>query len=171
MAGEGTGSHPGTRCDWGGAEIIAGPLRGYPPEQIALALVTSLGTERSKCSQKPVGSIAVCSSLKWTDRGPLRGRHLWRLMRAQLWPLPDHTELPSGSRLPPARSGSQAPDCCRHLLAGHGDYTYQQSSYPEQGYDRSFEESTQHYYEGGEERHGGVGSGQELRRHSGGRTL
>nr|XP_035961254.1 calcium-responsive transactivator isoform X2 [Halichoerus grypus]XP_035961255.1 calcium-responsive transactivator isoform X2 [Halichoerus grypus] len=31
---------------------------------------------------------------------------------------------------------------------GHGDYAYQQSSYTEQSYDRSFEESTQHYYEG-----------------------
>nr|XP_023700268.1 calcium-responsive transactivator-like isoform X2 [Paramormyrops kingsleyae] len=32
---------------------------------------------------------------------------------------------------------------------GHGDYSYQQSSYSEQGYERSFEESSQHYYEGG----------------------
>ncbi|XP_032317384.1 calcium-responsive transactivator isoform X3 [Camelus ferus] len=31
---------------------------------------------------------------------------------------------------------------------GHGDYAYQQSSYPEQSYDRPFEEPTQHYYEG-----------------------
>lgn len=36
--------------------------------------------------------------------------------------------------------------------AGHGDYAYQQSSYTEQSYDRSFEESTQHYYEGGKQR-------------------
>ncbi|XP_046535188.1 calcium-responsive transactivator isoform X1 [Equus quagga] len=33
---------------------------------------------------------------------------------------------------------------------GHGDYAYQQSSYTEQSYDRSFEESTQHYYESAE---------------------
>ncbi|XP_061115222.1 calcium-responsive transactivator-like isoform X3 [Conger conger] len=32
---------------------------------------------------------------------------------------------------------------------GHGDYSYQQSSYSEQGYERSFEDSSQHYYEGG----------------------
>ncbi|XP_039591537.1 calcium-responsive transactivator-like isoform X1 [Polypterus senegalus] len=32
---------------------------------------------------------------------------------------------------------------------GHGDYTYQQSTYTEQSYERSFEESSQHYYEGG----------------------
>ncbi|XP_018612125.1 calcium-responsive transactivator-like isoform X2 [Scleropages formosus] len=32
---------------------------------------------------------------------------------------------------------------------GHGDYGYQQSSYSEQGYERSFDESSQHYYEGG----------------------
>ncbi|XP_077908229.1 calcium-responsive transactivator isoform X3 [Ictidomys tridecemlineatus] len=32
---------------------------------------------------------------------------------------------------------------------GHSDYAYQQSSYSEQSYERSFEESTQHYYEGG----------------------
>uniref|UniRef100_A0A4W3JWC1 SS18L1 subunit of BAF chromatin remodeling complex n=1 Tax=Callorhinchus milii TaxID=7868 RepID=A0A4W3JWC1_CALMI len=31
----------------------------------------------------------------------------------------------------------------------HSDYAYQQSSYAEQGYERSFEESSQHYYEGG----------------------
>ncbi|XP_027133014.1 calcium-responsive transactivator isoform X7 [Larimichthys crocea] len=33
---------------------------------------------------------------------------------------------------------------------GHGEYSYQQSSYGEQGYDRSFDESSQHYYEGGD---------------------
>ncbi|XP_065817736.1 calcium-responsive transactivator isoform X3 [Labrus bergylta] len=32
---------------------------------------------------------------------------------------------------------------------GHGEYSYQQSSYGEQGYDRSFDDSSQHYYEGG----------------------
>lgn len=42
--------------------------------------------------------------------------------------------------------------------AGHGDYAYQQSSYTEQSYDRSFEESTQHYYEGGKERKGRAAS-------------
>lgn len=39
-------------------------------------------------------------------------------------------------------------DLC-DFLAGHGDYAYQQSSYTEQSYDRSFDDSTQHYYEGG----------------------
>ncbi|KAE8574573.1 hypothetical protein XENTR_v10003484 [Xenopus tropicalis] len=33
--------------------------------------------------------------------------------------------------------------------AGHGDYSYQQSTYGEQSYDRTFEDSSQHYYEGG----------------------
>ncbi|XP_066558607.1 calcium-responsive transactivator isoform X3 [Amia ocellicauda] len=32
---------------------------------------------------------------------------------------------------------------------GHGEYSYQQSSYSEQSYERTFEESSQHYYEGG----------------------
>ncbi|XP_046724887.1 calcium-responsive transactivator-like isoform X1 [Silurus meridionalis] len=32
---------------------------------------------------------------------------------------------------------------------GHGEYSYQQSTYGEQSYERSFEDSTQHYYEGG----------------------
>ncbi|XP_067227523.1 calcium-responsive transactivator-like [Chanodichthys erythropterus] len=32
---------------------------------------------------------------------------------------------------------------------GHGEYSYQQSSYGEQNYERSFDESTQHFYEGG----------------------
>lgn len=48
-----------------------------------------------------------------------------------------------------ARTGGQGPaDCPPCLLAGHGEYAYQQP-YTEQTYDRSFEESTQHYYEGG----------------------
>ncbi|KAL7399615.1 hypothetical protein ABVT39_027604 [Epinephelus coioides] len=37
----------------------------------------------------------------------------------------------------------------RSTQQGHGEYSYQQSSYGEQGYDRSFDESSQHYYEGG----------------------
>lgn len=32
---------------------------------------------------------------------------------------------------------------------GHGEYSYQPPPYGDQGYDRSFEESSQHYYEGG----------------------
>lgn len=43
-------------------------------------------------------------------------------------------------------------EVCLHVLnpvAGLGEYSYQQSSYGDQGYDRSFEESSQHYYEGG----------------------
>ncbi|XP_062871173.1 calcium-responsive transactivator-like [Trichomycterus rosablanca] len=32
---------------------------------------------------------------------------------------------------------------------GHGEYSYQQSTYGEQSYERSFEDSSQHYYEGG----------------------
>ncbi|XP_036387639.1 calcium-responsive transactivator-like [Megalops cyprinoides] len=32
---------------------------------------------------------------------------------------------------------------------GHGEYSYQQPSYSEPGYERSFEDSSQHYYEGG----------------------
>ncbi|KPP74930.1 SYT protein-like [Scleropages formosus] len=32
---------------------------------------------------------------------------------------------------------------------GHNDYGFQHPSYPEQGYDRPFEDSSQHYYEGG----------------------
>lgn len=32
---------------------------------------------------------------------------------------------------------------------GHSEYSYQQSSYGEQSYERSFEDSSQHYYEGG----------------------
>lgn len=39
--------------------------------------------------------------------------------------------------------------CWIVFSAGHGEYSYQQSSYGEQGYDRSFDESSQHYYEGG----------------------
>ncbi|XP_031660104.1 calcium-responsive transactivator-like isoform X3 [Oncorhynchus kisutch] len=37
----------------------------------------------------------------------------------------------------------------RPTQQGHGEYSYQQSSYGEQGYERPFDESSQHYYEGG----------------------
>ena len=40
------------------------------------------------------------------------------------------------------------PVSCR-IDVGHNDYGYQQPSYPEQGYDRPYEDSSQHYYEGG----------------------
>lgn len=62
---------------------------------------------------------------------------------------------PTGPTAPccPPTPGGQAPaDCPPSCLPpGHGDYAYQQS-YTEQTYDRSFEESTQHYYEGGKAR-------------------
>ncbi|XP_006157778.2 calcium-responsive transactivator [Tupaia chinensis] len=45
--------------------------------------------------------------------------------------------------------GAAEPGSQQYYPDGHGDYAYQQSSYTEQSYDRSFEESTQHYYEGG----------------------
>ncbi|XP_043977179.1 calcium-responsive transactivator-like isoform X2 [Gambusia affinis] len=37
----------------------------------------------------------------------------------------------------------------RSSQQGLGEYSYQQSSYGDQGYDRSLDESSQHYYEGG----------------------
>uniref|UniRef100_A0A4W5RMX1 SS18L1 subunit of BAF chromatin remodeling complex n=1 Tax=Hucho hucho TaxID=62062 RepID=A0A4W5RMX1_9TELE len=37
----------------------------------------------------------------------------------------------------------------RPTQQGHSEYSYQQLSYGEQGYERSFDESSQHYYEGG----------------------
>lgn len=86
-------------------------------------------------------------------------------------PTPQHCW--SGSRLFPFSPApalavrpliASCPVCFR-LLAGHGDYAYQQSSYSEQSYDRSFEEPTQHYYEGGEAHRGGVGSVPQLRHH------
>lgn len=40
------------------------------------------------------------------------------------------------------------PVSCR-IDVGHSDYGYQQPSYPEQGYDRPYEDSSPHYYEGG----------------------
>lgn len=40
------------------------------------------------------------------------------------------------------------PVSCR-IDVGHNDYGYQQPSYPEQGYDRPYEESSPHYCEGG----------------------
>ncbi|XP_029012629.1 calcium-responsive transactivator-like isoform X2 [Betta splendens] len=37
---------------------------------------------------------------------------------------------------------------------GHGEYSYPQPPYGEQGYERSFDESSQHYYEGGGAQYG-----------------
>ncbi|TNM86877.1 hypothetical protein fugu_007107 [Takifugu bimaculatus] len=37
---------------------------------------------------------------------------------------------------------------------GHGEYSYQPPPYGDQGYDRPFEESSQHYYEGGNSQYG-----------------
>ncbi|XP_054901956.1 calcium-responsive transactivator-like [Poeciliopsis prolifica] len=37
----------------------------------------------------------------------------------------------------------------QYYADGLGEYSYQQSSYGDQGYDRSLDESSQHYYEGG----------------------
>lgn len=39
--------------------------------------------------------------------------------------------------------------CWIVFCTGHGEYSYQQPSYGDQGYDRSFDDSSQHYYEGG----------------------
>ncbi|XP_073539112.1 calcium-responsive transactivator isoform X1 [Phyllobates terribilis] len=36
----------------------------------------------------------------------------------------------------------------QYYTDGHSDYSYQQSSYGEQSYDRTFDDSSQHYYEG-----------------------
>ncbi|XP_074538465.1 calcium-responsive transactivator-like isoform X3 [Halichoeres trimaculatus] len=44
---------------------------------------------------------------------------------------------------------SSEPTNQQYYPDGHGEYSYQQSSYGDQGYDRSFDDSSQHYYEGG----------------------
>ncbi|XP_067856459.1 calcium-responsive transactivator-like isoform X1 [Heptranchias perlo] len=48
-----------------------------------------------------------------------------------------------------AQQGSSQQYIGQEDYYGHSEYAYQQSSYAEQGYERSFEESSQHYYEGG----------------------
>ncbi|KAM4691261.1 calcium-responsive transactivator [Rhinophrynus dorsalis] len=45
--------------------------------------------------------------------------------------------------------GSSEPMGQQYYTDGHSEYSYQQSSYGEQGYDRTFDDSSQHYYEGG----------------------
>ncbi|RXN21166.1 calcium-responsive transactivator isoform X1 [Labeo rohita] len=47
-----------------------------------------------------------------------------------------------------AQSSSE-PVSQQYYSDGHGEYSYQQSSYGEQSYERPFDESSQHYYEGG----------------------
>ncbi|XP_043092800.1 calcium-responsive transactivator-like isoform X2 [Puntigrus tetrazona] len=44
---------------------------------------------------------------------------------------------------------SSEPVSQHYYSDGHGEYSYQQSSYGEQNYERSFDESSQIYYEGG----------------------
>lgn len=39
--------------------------------------------------------------------------------------------------------------CLNMCLTGHGEYSYLPSSSGEQGYERPFDEASQHYYEGG----------------------
>ncbi|KAL4648934.1 calcium-responsive transactivator isoform X1 [Arapaima gigas] len=53
-----------------------------------------------------------------------------------------------GEQYPHSQSSSE-PISQQYYPDGHGDYAYQQSSYGEPGYERTFDESSQHYYEGG----------------------
>ncbi|PIO15550.1 hypothetical protein AB205_0093740 [Aquarana catesbeiana] len=43
---------------------------------------------------------------------------------------------------------SSEPISQQYYTDGHSEYAYQQSSYGEQSYDRTFDDSSQHYYEG-----------------------
>lgn len=134
-----------------GAEASARPPRGRPQSRghdgNRAGTLTARGHWHLSCRWAPEGRTAVCVWLKWTAHG----RGLWGLM-----PSAGHHPAPQSCRRARQSGGQPLTEGC-HLLAGHGDYAYQQASYSEQSYDRSFEESTQHYYEGGTERRGGVG--------------
>lgn len=149
MAGEGWAPRQGPSVT--GAEASARPPRGRPQSRghdgNRAGTLTARGHWHLSCRWAPEGRTAVCVWLKWTAHG----RGLWGLM-----PSAGHHPAPQSCRRARQSGGQPLTEGC-HLLAGHGDYAYQQASYSEQSYDRSFEESTQHYYEGGTERRGGVG--------------
>ncbi|XP_061760526.1 calcium-responsive transactivator-like isoform X4 [Nerophis ophidion] len=86
------------------------------------------GNQGSSLSQRPMGSYRSSqqgSAQQYSGQNEFYGEHY------------GHTQ------------SSSEPINQQYYPDGHGEYSYQQPSYGEQSYERSLDESSQHYYEGG----------------------
>ncbi|XP_034067077.1 calcium-responsive transactivator-like isoform X4 [Gymnodraco acuticeps] len=96
--------------------------------QQAMGMMGQSSQGNSMMSQRPMGSY------RSSQQGPA-----WQCMGQEEFYGEQYGHTQSSSK----------PINRQYYPDGHGEYSYQQSSYGEQGYDRSFDESSQHYYEGG----------------------
>ncbi|XP_029579450.1 calcium-responsive transactivator isoform X6 [Salmo trutta] len=100
----------------------------YQGQQTAMGMLGQSGQGNSMVSQRPMG----------TYRPTQQGCALQYMGQDEFY----------GEQYGHTQSSSE-PINQQYYPDGHGEYSYQQSSYGEQGYERPFDESSQHYYEGG----------------------
>ncbi|XP_041702606.1 calcium-responsive transactivator isoform X5 [Coregonus clupeaformis] len=105
-----------------------GGQQQYQGQQAAMGMLGQSGQGNSMMSQRPMGTYRPTqqgSAPQYMGQDDFYGEQY------------GHTQ------------SSSEPINQQYYPDGHGEYSYQQSSYGEQGYERSFDESSQHYYEGG----------------------
>ncbi|XP_064812804.1 calcium-responsive transactivator-like isoform X6 [Oncorhynchus masou masou] len=100
----------------------------YQGQQTAMGMLGQSGPGNSMVSQRPMG----------TYRPTQQGCALQYMGQDEFY----------GEQYGHTQSSSE-PINQQYYPDGHAKYSYQQSSYGEQGYERPFDESSQHYYEGG----------------------
>ncbi|XP_029477569.1 calcium-responsive transactivator-like isoform X6 [Oncorhynchus nerka] len=100
----------------------------YQGQQTAMGMLGQSGQGNSMVSQRPMG----------TYRPTQQGCALQYMGQDEFY----------GEQYGHTQSSSE-PINQQYYPDGHAEYSYQQSSYGEQGYERPFDESSQHYYEGG----------------------
>ncbi|XP_042159920.1 calcium-responsive transactivator isoform X6 [Oncorhynchus tshawytscha] len=100
----------------------------YQGQQTAMGMLGQSGQGNSMVSQRPMG----------TYRHTQQGCALQYMGQDEFY----------GEQYGHTQSSSE-PINQQYYPDGHGEYSYQQSSYGEHGYERPFDESSQHYYEGG----------------------
>ncbi|KAM9431356.1 calcium-responsive transactivator-like isoform 5-T5 [Salvelinus alpinus] len=105
-----------------------GGQQQYQGQQAAMGMLGQSGQGNNMMSQRPMGTYRPTqqgSAPQYMGQDDFYGEQY------------GHTQ------------SSSEPINQQYYSDGHGEYSYQQSSYGEQGYERSFDESSQHYYEGG----------------------
>ncbi|XP_019907589.1 calcium-responsive transactivator isoform X2 [Esox lucius] len=105
-----------------------GGQQHYQSQQAAMGMLGQSGQGNSMMNQRPMGTYRP------TQQGSVRQYIGQDDFYGEQY---GHTQ------------SSSEPKNQQYYPDGHSEYSYQQSSYGEQGYDRSFDESSQHYYEGG----------------------
>ncbi|XP_035594126.2 calcium-responsive transactivator-like isoform X5 [Oncorhynchus keta] len=100
----------------------------YQGQQTAMGMLGQSGQGNSMVSQRPMG----------TYRPTQQGCALQYMGQDEFY----------GEQYGHTQSSSE-PINQQYYPDGQAEYSYQQSSYGEQGYERPFDESSQHYYEGG----------------------